>query len=144
MAHEQVLRKHDEIIGNSFKPAKGIKIFKPLINRLNTEKIKAVKKQQVEKYISELQEIFTKRWFYQVEIPESDRGNLHVYPLGFNLRPKKNLEDWLEAAGITVWFKFTDSPWSKNKGVLFLPLGFHMDENKIKLIARRLEKYTAV
>lgn len=142
-AHEIILRKYDDIIGDEKKSQPGPRLMLPLINRIDTGKVEAMKKIQAEKYIKELSKVFSGKYFYKMNIPVKDWGKLHVYPLGFNIRPKKELEEYLHKLGIIVWFKFTDCLWSKNKGVLFLPLGFHMDEGKISYIAKSLENYEA-
>lgn len=140
-AHEYLLKKHDQIIGNNLIPQPGLKFWLPLIERINYQTIRQTKISQVKMYINSLQNIFENKYFYQVKIPKKDFGDLHVYPLGFNIRPKKELEDFLHKSGMSVWYKFPDCPWSKNKGVLFLPLGFHINEKKILAIIDTLKKW---
>jgi hypothetical protein len=133
-AHEKILRAHDEIIGDSYIPHPGLSVFLPLINRINYQKVTNQKQKQVRLYEKYLHPLFSKKAFYRIRIPESDFGLLHVYPLGFTIPPSKSLINNLHSLGIPVWFKFTDTPWSVRRSVLFLPLGFHLDEKQIQQV----------
>jgi hypothetical protein len=136
--HEIILKKHDDVIGDSLKPHPGMKIFLGLIDRINFKNIERVKERQVRLYIKYLNKLFQGEYFYQVKISEDDYKNLHVYPLGFKVKPSRKMEKAIQQAGITVWFKFPESPWSQDKGVLFLPLGFHIHDPQISYIAKTL------
>jgi hypothetical protein len=140
-AHDYWLGKHDDIIGDSFTPQSGFSIFTPLINRINYQKISRLKISQMDVYETALQPIYKSKYFYHIDIPKNDFGNMHVYPLGFSGPPDMEFEKYLEDHGLPVWFKFTDTPWSENRGVIFLPLGFHMNERSIQYIKRTLVEW---
>jgi hypothetical protein len=140
-AHDYWLAKHDDIIGDSFLPQSGFSLFTLLINRINYQKISQLKISQVKIYEKLFQPIYQSRYFYHVEIPKTDYGNLHVYPLGFNGPPDMQLEKYLEDHGLPVWFKFTDAPWCANRGVIFLPLGFHIKKSDVQYLVQVLEDW---
>lgn len=143
-AHEELLDRHDAIIGDEAPAQPGLGILKPLVNRINPEAIRKVKNEQAKLYEKYLTKVWKNKFFYKVKIERADFPYLHVYPLGFRLRPKKKLEKLLHDNGIAVWYKYTESPWSRNKSVLFLPLGFHITEADIAYTAEALEKYAAI
>lgn len=141
-AHKTILKAHDDIIGDSELPHVGITKNIKDIERFDYKKIRILKYKQVKLYEKYLQNIFTKNSFYKIEIPKSDFGELHVYPLGFDGPPNESLEKFLFTKGIVVWFKFPDCPWSEKRSVLFLPLGFHMSEEKIKYTTEMIKEWT--
>lgn len=138
-AHTYVLKKHDDIIGDSRVPYAGFPFILHIFDRFNFKKVENLKAQQVKLYERYLNPIFNKKPFYKICVSKEDYGKLHVYPLGYSLRPNVRLEQYLHKKGIVVWFKFPDSKWSKNRGVLFLPLGFHITERNIKYIGKTLQ-----
>ncbi len=130
-AHTTVLKKHDDLIGDKHIPQKSLPFVSTLSDWFNFEKIKNVKKHQVELY----EKLFpNKKPFYRIKIPISDYGSLHVYPLGVE-KNIHNLIPYLHNLNIIAWYKFADSPWSKQRKVLFLPLGFHITDRDIQFIA---------
>jgi hypothetical protein len=141
-SHNRLLKIHDEIIGDSFLPQIGLNFYRPLINRLDYVKVGKLKSRQAQLYIKYLRPVLAKSDFFQVNIPESDFGNLHVYPLGLNRPADILLEKYLLNANIPVWFKFTDSPWSAARSVLFLPLGFHIKDKDISFLAKTILNYS--
>jgi hypothetical protein len=133
VAHTRILKKYDDTIGDPKLPSRGFTWAALLLDRINFQKVEKMKKEQVriyEKYLADLTQPF-----YRIIIPASDYGKLHAYPLGFSGPPDESLIRYLHARGIVVWFKFTDAPWSKRRGVLYLPLGFHIGETHIAYIA---------
>lgn len=142
-AHKSILKKHDDIIGDSALPYAGFSFILPFLDRFNFKKIEAVKSEQVQQYESSLRPLFTSKDFYHISLPHKDFGKLHVYPLCFTRKPDSNLENYLQKNGVPVWFKFPESAWSQKRGVLFLPLGFHVSTQGIQLVAKLLIKYNA-
>lgn len=140
-SHEHLLKIHDDIVGDSLIPQPGLPVFEPFINHLDYAKVLRRKISQVKLYDQILAPLFRHKLFYRVSIPESDYGQLHVYPLGLTSVPTDKLITYLHAKGIPVWSKFPDSPWSQNQGVLFLPLGFHVSESEISLLGKCLFDY---
>jgi hypothetical protein len=141
-AHDYWLSLHDDIIGDSFIPQPGFSFFIPFINRINYKKISKLKITQVKIYNRLLKNLFTSKHFYRISIPAKDFGALHVYPLGFKGPPDLALEKYLEQNHAPVWFKFTDTPWSRTRGVLFLPLGFHMHLGSICHLVNTLSAWS--
>ncbi len=132
LAHQQLLKTHDDLIGDSFTPQPGLPVFLPLIHRLNYAKLNRLKKRQVTLYRRYFRSIFSSPWFYQPDIPVSDYPHLHIFPLGFTRPPSSDLARFLRLKHLPVWFKFLDTPWSQSRGVLFLPLGFHVSASDIR------------
>lgn len=129
-AHEVILKKHDDIIGDSHQSHRGLPIF-PLIHRfLNFNKVKLLKAKQVKIY-QELTRTMPEN-FYAINFHETDAHHLHVFPLGLKKSISKNFLESLHRQGIIVWNKFPDSPWSMTRSVLFLPLGFHISDSDIQ------------
>lgn len=147
-AHEVLLKRHDDIIGDSLTPHRGLPLI-PLLHRfMNFKKLEGVKTQQVKLYkeltntLLEQQKKGSKLiQFYPVTIPFSDYPHLHVYPLGIKGKAPDDFLPFLHKKGIIVWIKFPDSPWSQRQEVLFLPLGFHMKEKDITYIFEALQEY---
>lgn len=140
-SHNYLLKVHDDIIGDSLVSHGGIKFFLKLIDRIDISKIESLKAHQVEVYEKSLEKLFKKNKFYKIKISNYDKGKLHVYPLGYKNKPDIKLEDYLYKLGFVVFFKFPDSDWSKTRGVLFLPLGFHISDTDIKLLSKSLIEY---
>jgi hypothetical protein len=137
-AHERLLKRHDDLIGDSRIPGRGLPIINRISCHFNYEKISALKTKQVGIYQKHFRSLFKNPRFYKVNIPVSDYSHLHVYPLGVRGGPDEKLIKLLHSCGIPVWFKFTDVPWSQKRGVLFLPLGFHVSEEEIRSLAQIL------
>lgn len=133
-AHTRILKAHDDIIGDSLEPHRGL-FWIPWIHRfIDFKKVKQLKKRQVELYIQA---------FPHSHIPTVDYQHLHVFPLVMDLPSEQcqPLEQYLHGKGIIVWCKFPDSPWSKNKSVLFLPLGFHIKDQDIHFICKEIQRH---
>jgi hypothetical protein len=135
-AHEVVLLRHDNLIGDSLKGYKGLSVI-PLIHQfINFSKVEDIKFKQYALYTKKLARVFTKlkKW-YIPSVKKSNIGTLSVYPLIYQGSTYQKLLPLLHNKGIPVWYKFTDSPWSLNRGVLFLPLGFHIQDAEITSFA---------
>lgn len=136
VAHEKVLKKHDDLIGDLNVPPAGFWIFRRLHQHFDFAKVRARKRAQVQEYERlldlALSQADAKLPVYRVAIPEADFGELHVYPIGLKLAAEsasvQRLLRELHKQGIIIWVKFPDSPWSKRQSVLFMPLGFHVTE----------------
>ncbi len=137
-AHEQLLKRHDTIIGDGIAH-QGMPLTAWMMQWMNREKLERVKREQVKWYEHMLTPIYKKSSpFYRIKIKRTDFGKLHVYPVGMKKKADKELLDFLKEKDIIVFPKFADSEWAKKRDVLFFPLGFHMDKNKIKIIAKTL------
>lgn len=141
----QVLKKHDDVIGDSPNAHRGFFLFSLFFDWFHFKKIEMLKTKQVNHYQIQLKPLFLKNsLFYPIRIPQDDYRKLHVYPLGFQRRPDHRLIQHLHNHDCIVWYKFEDSPWSRSRGVLFLPLGFHMDKNSIIKLSQTLISYQSV
>jgi hypothetical protein len=140
-AHDYWLVKHDDIIGDAFYPQSGFSLFLPFIDRINYQKIYNLKIAQVIQYEKFLKPLYKSGYFYKIYLSRKDYGNLHVYPLGFIGQPDMKLEKYLENHSAPVWYKFTDVPWCKNRGVLFLPLGSSVNVKSIINLTTHLQKW---
>ena len=138
-AHTNILKKHDDIIGDRFVPTRGFGWASWFLDRFDFKRIERHKARQVTLYRTYLSALAHP--FYGIRIPKQDYGKLHVYPLGFCKTPDPSLIRYLHRHGVVVWYKFPDAPWSKNRGVLFLPLGFHVTDAHIRHIAGHLSAW---
>jgi hypothetical protein len=130
-AHRNLLKKHDDVIGDRYIPQAGWSGFKPLIARIDYEKIQKIKIAQIRSYKKILAGLFKLNKFFEIKISPGDEKEMHVYPLGTTINVSMN---------IPVWPKFEDVPWSRDKKVLFLPLGFHIGDKDILYIKKRLNE----
>lgn len=142
-AHERTLKTHDDIIGDSEKSHRGLP-WVPLVHRfLNFARLERVKSAQVRQYREVLASLVNgyPEWYF-VEIPQADEGRLHVFPLGYRGTDARAIEKQLHAAGCVVWFKYPDAPWSNQRQMLYLPLGFHIREREIEKMGSALHALT--
>ncbi len=141
-AHKRLLRFHDDLIGDSVYGYRGGHHYSLLHRYINFSLIEAHKQKQVELYEQLLKPLYgaTSPW-RAVRMRAEDKKLLHVYPIGFKPQDDvfvSNIEKVLRDNRIPVWFKFLDSPWSKNRAVLFLPLGFHVTTRDIQRVCSLL------
>lgn len=140
-AHQKVLKFHDDIIGDAPDSHGGLP-WMPFVHQfIDFAKIERYKQKQAELY-SQLFDLHLagNENFYKINIPESDFPYLHVYPVGYE-HVDHRLEDFLAKKNMPIWFKFPDCPWSAKRGVLFLPLGFHVSDREIEKVMEQLANY---
>lgn len=142
-AHEKTLRAHDDIVGDSDGGYTGMTLVPHIHAYFNFEKIQKQKYAQTRFYEMYLEKVITDSpLWYRIRITEEQKENLHVFPIGIkspNTRVMfKRIETYLHQRGIVVWFKFPDSAWSNERGILFLPLGFHITNRDIDHIMATL------
>ncbi len=134
-AHTKILKLHDDIIGDSWQSYIGDYSVLEQHKHIDFKKIEEKKKEQAILYAKLFEPLWkTNTNLYKINIPASDYKNLHVYPIGFKCSPNTSLEKFLLDHNASIWFKFPDCPWSADKSVLFLPLGFHISNNEIEKI----------
>lgn len=141
-AHKKILKAHDDLIGDSRYGYKGHWHDRFLHTYFDFSKIEKLKERQSTLYRKVLN--ILQDW-YPIEIPVTDYKLLHAYPVGIRMQNQKQISDielFLERNNAPVWFKFSDSPWAKSRGVLFLPLGFHVTESEIRSLASLLSIYS--
>jgi hypothetical protein len=139
-AHETLLKRHDDIIGDNSVPAAGLPQIGSLTQWFAYKKISKHKTNQVALYRTLTATL--PRLFYPIHIPEDDFGGLHVYPVGMERIPPDFIKQ-LHRLGIVIWCKFEDAPWSKRTHVLFLPLGFHISDKEIRDTIRAIVQLTS-
>ncbi|MFO0703650.1 MAG: hypothetical protein U0525_02910 [Patescibacteria group bacterium] len=123
MLAEYFMIKGYDIIGEDDFAAATLPIFVRYRKRLNYEKIEKIKKSQVEKYESKLSEVFETNIVQKVSMSEKDKGRLRGFPIIMNLERAEEMLRNLRKNGLFVRFELNDSPWSKLRKVIYLPLG---------------------
>lgn len=141
-AHKRLLRFHDDLVGDSTYGYKGSRRNRMLHHYIDFSYIETHKQKQVALYEHLLKPLYipSSPW-YKVHMRSLDKKLLHVYPVGFKSRADfivADVEKVLRDNRIPVWFKFQDSPWSNDRAVLFLPLGFHVTTGDIQRVCRLL------
>jgi hypothetical protein len=144
-AHHTILKAHDDIIGDSLLPQAGLPFVEKIHRHLNFSKLEKKKREQVEEYNRQFEEIYTKhsKFFYKIEVKKSDFEKLHVYPVGLYGKPNNDFIKHLQKNNLSVWYKFPDCPWSQDKAVLFLPLGFHINNTDITKVRSVISVFLA-
>lgn len=138
-AHEKTLKIHDNIVGDSDGGYMGNAIIPHIHAFIDFRKIQRLKYTQIKLYEKHMGSLLKKsQLWYRFRIPATQKKDLHVYPIGLKngngMDMFTHIESYLHTQGVIVWFKFPDSAWSRTRGVLFLPLGFHITEKQIKYI----------
>lgn len=151
IAYERILKRHDELIGDSIKSHAGYPLIEFIHRHIHFEKIRAKKYEQVQRYQRFFRAINVPSPLYKIKITNRDTYNMHVYPVGLRHTHAQVIARKIELAlhekNIPVWFKFPDAPWCKTRAVLYLPLGFHISDADIHRIMEtllRIEHKTAV
>ncbi|MEK7592284.1 MAG: hypothetical protein AAB508_02705 [Patescibacteria group bacterium] len=141
IAYKKILPIHDDIIGDDPIGHRGISITPILYPWVNFSKIEALKFTQVKLYQKSLKKLFLPKIFFSISMLPQNFGMLHAYPIGIKIKPSTELISYLHSFNIFVWEKFSDCPWAKNKGVLLLPLGFHISNQDIIHISNTLNAW---
>ncbi|MFZ2025514.1 MAG: hypothetical protein WAV51_04480 [Microgenomates group bacterium] len=137
-AHKKILKNHDDIMGDTVAH-RGIWGIAWVSQWLNREAVERVKREQTKIYEHMFKPLYTKSSpFYRIMMKRSNYGKLHVYPVGLKKKMDGTLLSYLKRKNIVVWSKFPDSKWSTTRDILFFPLGFHMNKEKIKRITKAL------
>jgi hypothetical protein len=136
-AHKKILLHHDTIIGDSVIPFRGLPIISYIHSFFNFEKVSKRKTTQVKLYETLLWQQ-TIKIFYRIQIPMKDYPMLHAYPIGVYGKISNSLYAVFKSRGMMIWGKFPDAPWSQNRTVLFLPLGFHINDTDIHNICNTI------
>ena len=139
-SHEVILKHHDDVIGDNPTPTQGLSWPLFFADRINVTRIANIKVQQVKLYRLLLSGLPRS---YDILLNTKEFGNLHAYPLTFRGAPRPDLISHLHKRGIVVWYKFPDSPWSKRRSVIFLPLGPHVRNVDIAAISNALHHWPA-
>lgn len=116
------------LIGDSLKPAPGFIIFNWLERFINNEKIKEVKKNQIE--------IYEKRIKSNVPYTQKDKRELIAYPIVLSLNKAGKILTQIRKNGLYLNFELNDSQWSKKQKIICLPLGPHLKDEDINNICQ--------
>lgn len=127
-AHIHLLKAHDNIVGDRFESTYGFFLYAWVHQFFDFEKIEKLKTEQTQLYDLYLKKVNV------LDLSMADASKLHAYPLVFNSRPDKALEEILHKNNAIVWFKYPVCSWSEDKSVLFLPLGFHVSNKEIRTV----------
>lgn len=136
LAHEHALQSHDNLVGDSRNGYAGGRIVPLIHSFLNFGKVTNLKHDQASLYMDKIKNFVKKHpaW-YEIKIPRRAKQDLHVFPLGLRNSQQDvlmRIQSHLHKHHVVSWFKFTDAPWSRKRGVLFLPLGFHITHADIR------------
>lgn len=140
-SHEKILKRHDDIIGDSMHGYAGIWVTQFLHKHLDFTKISRKKTEQILQYEQLASTLLTTHpsW-YTLHIEH--KGQMHVFPLAFRDKRAEIIRTKIQFAlhknHLPVWFKYPDSPWGKHRSALFLPLGFHIRPKDIHTIISTL------
>jgi hypothetical protein len=106
--------------------------FHFLARHLDIQKIKTVKKKQVEIYKS----LLLRNWKSPlITVPffeASDAGELRGFPVIFQRKVAAELLPVLRNAGLLLRAELDDSPWSQRQSICYLPLGPHLTDKQIR------------
>lgn len=137
LGHKNILAGHDRVIGDSRHGCTGPKAAHILSQYVAWDRIADVKRRQEKKYRYLLAPFIEGSSMLTIP-PSSPEDILHALPVVVQGLHGQRLITKLEK--LNVWTKFPDSPWSRNRKVIFLPLGLHIttdDQIRIVEIIRR-------
>lgn len=117
-----------DLIGDSFLPARGWPIFDFFQQFLDVDKIKSVKRKQVEFYEEKLANL-PKDIFQKAHYTDRDKTELMAYPLVLPLKSAAATLKKIRSQGLLLNFELNDNQWSKKQKIIYLPLGMHVKES---------------
>lgn len=129
LAHQYMMRGYD-LIGDSQTGAPGLPVFDLAQKMIDYGKVKSRKAEQVLIYEKNLSK-FRER-FYRVE----DRREMISFPLVFTPENGRKFLSHLRRKGILVRYQLDDCRWSRSRKAIGLPLGMHLKNSDIELIAK--------
>jgi hypothetical protein len=135
---EKVMLIGYEIIGDSQFSGHGLSFFKFLSRHIDFEKIAKAKIKQVNKYETLLVSIWQSPKVFKIEVDQNDYGNLRAFPVGLNLDTAPEILKKLRAKGLLVRFELDNFGWTKKQKVIYLPLGPHLNDKDIEVVAEIL------
>ena len=135
---QKFMEKGYDLIGDSKRAAPGPWFFSFLSQYLNLARIVEVKKQQVARYHTVLNECWSNPLVYQIMFDQLDVGKLRGYPIGINLENADQLLVQLQERQLAWKYELDDCPWSKRQKIVYLPLGPHLELQEIEKICESL------
>ncbi|MFA6016850.1 MAG: hypothetical protein WC744_02080 [Patescibacteria group bacterium] len=115
-----------DLIGDSILPARGFFVFNFLQQFIDFEKIRRIKRRQVEFY--------EKNIYATIPYLDFDKGEMMAYPLVLPINIAGKVLKQIRGRGLLLNFELNDSVWSKKHKIIYLPLGPHLSENNLKYI----------
>lgn len=137
LAEGAMLRGYD-VIGDSLVAAPGNLLISWLSSHIDHERIALIKTQQVQIYKQKIKSIWSSSYIFPIAINERDFGKLRGYPIGLELTTATQILERLRAAGLLVRFELDTFGWSTKQKVIYLPLGPHLTQNQIEIVANTL------
>lgn len=137
---EYAMLKVYDIIGDSTEPGQCLGFVEFLHQYIDFEKIKIAKRKQGKIYqqvISSLVKNNPKR-FFSISLGDTDCEELRGYPLGIFPSSKNDFLLKIRAKGLLLREELADSPWSKDKRVVYLPLGPCLSISDVQKIIQRI------
>lgn len=129
-----MLRGYD-VIGDNKTGASGSKLHYFLSTHINTNKIKKLKAKQVKLYKHLLEKTLQHSFYFEIEFPTSDYGELRGYPLGIETKHAEKIINLFRNKGLLFRFELNDSQWSQQQKIIYLPLGPHVTEKDIIVVS---------
>lgn len=130
---EQFMQKGYDLIGDSQLPGFCPSIFALIYQFIDVSKIEQIKSDQAKQYLFLIKK---HKQFSIPEIKDTDFGKLRGFPVIF---PRKSGESWLSAMrqkGILLRDELPGCPWTKNRLIVYLPMGPHIHPKEIKQICQ--------
>ncbi len=129
---EWFMLKGYDLIGNIQNSGYCPHFFGKLYYQLDFNKIKRTKVEQVTIYKSHLNKDNN---YYVPFFSKEDEKELRGFPIIIKKSLEKHIISYIRSKGIYIRAELNDSVWSKNRTIFYLPLGLHLDQNRIKHIA---------
>lgn len=140
MAHTVMLKRHDDVIGDSIVPHGGYPFIPTLYSWINFQRVYKMKRHQLKQYHASCAGIFGRGSdFYRIPMRKHDAQYLRAYPVALKKKASKDLLAYLSEKNIITYELFRDCPWSKRRSILYFPLGFHIGKQDIRYVTQTLE-----
>lgn len=117
-----MLRGYD-IIGDEKKAGNCPGFFADLYMKLDFERIKSVKKTQVQEYKKNIKQ---NHMYYVPQFSPEDEAELRGYPIIVSKKKSKEIISLLRDKGLLIRAELEDSKWTQDKTIFYLPLGLHI------------------
>ena len=131
-----MLRGYD-IIGDEQKAGNCPQFFADLYMHLDFPKIKAIKKEQVAVYKKELRK---NEFYYVPQFSSQDKGELRGFPIVMQKKYGEQIITSLRENGLFIRAELNDSLWTKDKIIVYLPLGLHVSLSDIRHITQTINR----
>lgn len=130
----KMMKKGYDLIGDSMLPARGFFLFGLIQRYLDIDKIKKIKKSQIEFYENGLKNLREKK-ITLASYFQSDKKEMIGFPLVISLGIADKTLEAIRKQGLLLDFELNDSIWSKKQKIIYLPIGLHLSNDDIKRIS---------